>query len=298
MCEGGTNKPVHFTYKAQPDQTVLCQGDVLEITSKLHQLFREVHPYFAGSQYKYFMVLTQSCDLVRRDGQSCKSPYITLAAVRSFNDFFNRIMVAGNYAECVNGFLLVDSMQKYRVYQLIERVYNNTEPEYFFLFKDEFLKFPESMVAYLKVTIAVKSEMHYQDCLDAKKLELEDEFKAKLGWLVGNIYSRIGTIDWDNKLTNKEKERMISNEIEARCIVGRKEHLEKLKPMLADKKISDSKTAQAFLSDNPIETNYEKAMSIIQKILDERGEKLPDTEKQIIMSSIRSRKVLKRLFSE
>jgi len=91
---------------------------------------------------------------------------------------------------------------------------------------------------------------------------------------------------------------MISDEIEKRCIIGRKEQLSQLKQGLADHKIIDSKVAQEFVSGIPIETNYDKAMAIIQEILEERGEKLPGKEKEIIMNSIRSRKVLKRLFSE
>lgn len=65
--------------------------------------------------------------------------------------------------------------------QLVERVYNNTEPDFFFLYKEDALNFPKSMVVYLKVSIALKSELHYDACLNAKRLELSDEFKAKLG---------------------------------------------------------------------------------------------------------------------
>ena len=79
---------VHFTYKCNPDMSSLCQGDILKITEEIKTVLTEVHPYFLNDQYKYFMVLTQSCDLVRRNGSKCKTPYITLAAVRNFSDFF------------------------------------------------------------------------------------------------------------------------------------------------------------------------------------------------------------------
>ena len=69
----------------------------------------------------------------------------------------------------IRNFCLLDDKHKERAYQLIERIYNNTEPEYFFLFKEEALEFQESMVAYLKVSIALKSDEHYDKCLRSQK---------------------------------------------------------------------------------------------------------------------------------
>lgn len=163
---------IHFTYKADADMKSLCQGDVLNITEELAEVLRNVHPYFMNGQYKYFMVLSQSCDLVRRNGKNCKTPYITLAAIRSYDSFVEKTLVKQKFAENVSGLLLMDEKKKEKAYQLIERIYNNTEPEYFFLYKEDALDFPESMITYLKVSIALKSQEHYDKCLAAKKLEL------------------------------------------------------------------------------------------------------------------------------
>jgi hypothetical protein len=48
----------------------------------------------------------------------------------------------------------------------------------------------------------IKAELHFQTCLDAKILQLNDTFQAKLGWLVGQMYSRVGTRDWEPKSLN------------------------------------------------------------------------------------------------
>lgn len=64
---------IHFTYKQFPDMSSLCQGDVLRVTDEMREILKEVHPYFLNEQYKYFMVLTQSCDLVRRNAGKCKT---------------------------------------------------------------------------------------------------------------------------------------------------------------------------------------------------------------------------------
>ena len=42
---------------------------------------------------------SQSCDLVRRNGKNCKTPYITLAAVRSYSEFLEKILLKGKFAE-------------------------------------------------------------------------------------------------------------------------------------------------------------------------------------------------------
>lgn len=190
-----TDRKIHFTYSQTPDKESLCQGDILDKTEELMAVLGDVHPYFLKDQYRYFIVLTQSCDLVRRDGKTCKSPYITLAAIRSLDDFLANYFIRNHLANDVNGFLLMESKWRVKASQFIERLFNNTESDYFFLAKEELLDFPDSMVASLKVSIALKSELHYNCCLAAKRIELTPEFQAKLGWLVGNIYSRVGTID-------------------------------------------------------------------------------------------------------
>lgn len=287
---------IHFTYKSDLDMSSLCQGDVLQITEELSMVLKDVHPYFQKEQYKYFMVLTQSCDLVRRNGKSCKTPYITLAAVRSYSDFLEKMLINGKFAEKSAGLLLMEKKSKERAYQFIERIYNNTEPEYFFLYKEDALKFPESMVAYLKVSIALKSAEHYDICLSAKKLELTDEFKAKLGWLVGNMYSRVGTADWEGIMSAQAKRDMLNNELESTCIIAEKEQLKQLKKELSEK-TEDMNYEQAadFISNIIIKTKYDKAMEIIEDVIQTSGKKIPADEKEKLIKAIRSRSALKTL---
>ena len=290
---------IHFTYKADADMKSLCQGDVLNITEELAEVLRNVHPYFLNGQYRYFMVLSQSCDLVRRDGKNCKTPYITLAAIRSYDSFVEKTLVKEKFAENVSGLLLMDEKKKEKAYQLIERIYNNTEPEYFFLYKEDALDFPESMITYLKVSIALKSQEHYDKCLAAKKMELSDEFKAKLGWLVGNMYSRVGTADWEGIMTAQERKEMLNNDLESKCIIGSKDQLKILKAELAKKSemIHNHEEAASFVSDIYVQTKYEKAMSIIEEIFQTSSKKIPKEEKEILLNKIKRRTTLKNLIS-
>lgn len=287
---------VHFTYKPEPDRTTLCQGDVLCITPELKAVLSEIHPYFINEQYKYFIVLTQSCDLVRRGSSPCNSQYITLAAVRSFDDFFEKEMQAKHYAVKVADFLLMEDRNKARATQLIERLYNNTEQDYFFLYKENLLDFPKSMVAYLKVSFALRADEHYDQCLQAKKFELADEFKAKLGWLVGNIYSRVGTTDWDSIIDSSQKQSMIDGDISSRCIICPKKKYDKLKKEIKNNTIINATDARTFLESLEIKSNYDRAISIVSEILDKRQNKLPESEKRIIMDQIKSNSSFKQLF--
>ncbi len=289
------SQEIHFTYKKDPDMTALCQGDVLKKTDELMAILREVHPYFQNDGYKYFMVLSQSCDLVRRDGQHCKTPYITIAAVREYSDYLERTLIAKRYAENFNGCLLVDERYRQLVTQLVERVYNNTESDYFFLYKEDALNFSKSMVAYLKVSIALKSEKHYQKLLDAKVLELSDEFKAKLGWLVGNMYSRVGTTDWESKMTAASRKQMINDDIQARCIIGAKDQIKELKRKIAEGDLKTHDSIMEYLSTIVVKSKYDELMDVIENIVNTAPNTIKKEDREFLINAFRSRSKIKQI---
>lgn len=291
------DKDIHFTYKEHMEKDSLCQGDILEKTDDLIAILKEVHPYFLNEAYKYFMVLSQSCDLVRRNGKTCKTPYITLAAVREYSDFLERTLVSNKMAENYNGIFLVEERAKARVTQLVERVYNNTEPDYFFLYKEDALNFPKSMVVYLKVSIALKSELHYDSCLNAKRLELSDEFKGKLGWLVGNMYSRVGTTDWESKMTDKARRQMIEDEVNSRCVIGSKEQIRELKKKLNENPdaLSSHDAAIECLASIIVKSKYEQVMDIIEEIFKSNCRNINSDDKDKLLNAIKSRSKIKTI---
>ena len=185
----------HFTYQ-EPDLACLKQGDILKKSDGIRSILEQVHPHYLRDDYQYFVVLTQTCDLVRRDSRQCKSPYITIAAVRSLELLLGMEIdkPQKTQVEIIGGICSLDLKQ--RMTQFLEHLLKNKEPDYFFLSDDTSLGFPDRMVAFLKLSISLKADLHYDTCLSAKVLGLTDAFKAKLGWLVGNMYSRVGTPDW------------------------------------------------------------------------------------------------------
>lgn len=210
MTSSKGNDPVcHWTYE-RPDSNELRQGDILDRTPDVLALLRDVHPYFANQEkYLHFMLITQSCDLVRRDGSNCKAPYLTIAAVRELVDVvlqkelprIGQDMAIGRY---------VRASHHEKVRMFLEGLLNNNDPNYFFLRADQTQGLGVDCCACLRVTVPLRVE-HYSKLLAAKRGQLDATFQAKLGWLVGTNYSRVGTEDWnDDDYRKKEFQNLLN----------------------------------------------------------------------------------------
>jgi hypothetical protein len=190
---------MHFIYEeAAYSTTELMQGDVLQRTPGLNEVLRTVHPhFFQHPKNLFFMVLTQSCDLVRRGpGQACKAPYITIAPVRTLDLVVERQVTQLEAANVKAELPVVGNKAKNKLSEFLSRLLNNNEPGFFYL-DAEGTVLGRDCVALLNLSIAIKSDFHLEKCVSAKILQLTDTFQAKLGWLVGQLYSRVGTQDMD-----------------------------------------------------------------------------------------------------
>jgi hypothetical protein len=92
---------------------------------------------------------------------------------------------------------------KTKILEFLRRLLNNNEPGYFYLDAVD-TPLSSDSVAFLNLSIAVKSDLHLGTCVSAKILQLTDTFQAKLGWLVGQMFSRVGTPDWEPAELNKK----------------------------------------------------------------------------------------------
>lgn len=90
--------------------------------------------------------------------------------------------------------------------RLLERVLNQNEQSMglFFLHEDTEAGIGEPAVAFLRVAVALRSE-HYEALREARIGRITPEFRAKLGWLIGNLYVRPATPDWSDALGGKKK---------------------------------------------------------------------------------------------
>ena len=200
---------MHFTYETNAFSSAeLMQGDVLRRTPELDSLLETVHPhFFQHPKNLFFMVLTQSCDLVpRRPGGACKAPYIAIAPIRSFDLVVERQVAQFPFGEVKSELPIVGLKAKNKISEFMSRLLNNNEPGFFYL-DAEGTELGTDCVAFLNLSIAIKSDLHLRTCISAKMLQLTDTFQAKLGWLVGQMYSRVGTPDMDlDKATKKISE--------------------------------------------------------------------------------------------
>ena len=190
----------------------------MQPTDALQSVFSEVHPHFRDNKYLAFLVATQSCDLVLHRGVP-KASYINLASIRPLSHVIHKILgeVASLAADGV-----FRSSSKSEARRLLERLLNQNEQAIglFFLHEDADAGIAETAVAFLRVTVALRSDRHYETLRSARVGALTPEFRAKLGWLIGNLYARPATPDWSDKKSSKEaSDSLISQYIgEARWI--------------------------------------------------------------------------------
>lgn len=195
----------HFTYKEQIVARDLAQGDILVRTPELEEVLKAFYPSYANNaNNKYFIVLTQSCELVRRDGDPCDARYIALAPVRPLSVALGRKLSEHAEAGLDAELPICTEKSRNKLNLWLERLLNNNEPEYFYLRKAPESGLAEDCCAHLALAFAIKSELRYQLCLDARILALKEPFQAKLGWLVGQMFSRIGTEDWNRSEMSRE----------------------------------------------------------------------------------------------
>ena len=183
------------------DTDALTQGDVIARTEGVVERIRQAHQYYADApHYTHFVVLTQSCDLVKRRGHF-NAPYITIAAAKPFKNTIQEFFDTESKRIDGADFSFHSGTMIGKAKQLLERHVNNTEPEYFFLPKAGHPNLSEDLVVFLRLTVAMRKD-HYDTLAAAKIAELADVFQAKLGWLKGNIYSRVATPDLEDRGLN------------------------------------------------------------------------------------------------
>ncbi|MDO8298092.1 MAG: hypothetical protein Q7T64_00225 [Lacisediminimonas sp.] len=184
---------------------------MLEKTSDLSAILDLYHPYYSKHpENTHFLVLTQSCDLVRRGIGSCKSRYLSMAPVRSLEAVLSREF--DGKLRHVDSQLYASTKSKQLMQQFLARLFNNNEPSFYYLESHPTAGLAVPSCALLSLPIAIKSE-HYETCLDARRTSTEDSFQAKLGWLVGQLYSRVGTKDWPEAEMAAKVERAIDSAV-------------------------------------------------------------------------------------
>jgi len=218
MTNGDPPRSATFFPAYRPSNSEhLGQGDLLAKTDAIQSIIQIVHPYYLKPDYTHFIVLTQSCDLVRRKREACKSRYITLAAVRPLSLVIQR-EIESYQDEFDKAGMVCSKKYRYELKQFLQRLHNYNEPEFFYLHSEPNLGFPEPQCAFLRLSVSIKSSLHYEACMQARIFSLNDVYQAKLGWRVGDMYSRVGTEDWVPGVeSNEDFDERISRLLDGAC---------------------------------------------------------------------------------
>lgn len=206
---------MHWTYEESLDPlSDLRQGDILEPTQDLKDVFSLVHPHFRNPKYSAFLIITQSCDLVRRKGKILPDiQHISVSVVRPLESVLHDLL-SQVCDRIVDKVYLKES--KLYAHQLLQRIFNQNEQALgiFYLHPDPAVRISIPSVALLRIKITLRTE-HYNVLISARRGRLQPSFRNKLGWLLGNLYSRIGTPDWsESESKQKELNRMIKDYID------------------------------------------------------------------------------------
>lgn len=189
--------PNHWTYTDTNDCVDLCQGDIIARTPELISILKDVHGHFTDPKYTSFMILTQSCDLVRRNQSPCSTRHISLCVIREIDQILPKLLNELCGSE-IPGIFIKD--QRYQATQLISRIVNQNEQAMglFYLHEDADAGIATHSAALLRITISLRRD-HYDTLVKARVGRISPEFSAKLGWLTGNLYARVATPDWGDK---------------------------------------------------------------------------------------------------
>lgn len=199
MVGAGECVRFHWTYAAIRDQS-LKQGDIIERSEQVVRIFSSPAE---ARQWLAVLVLTQSCDLVRRRGGRFRSDVVTLCPIVPLE------MLLDEWAQRLcrpirNGSRILREEDRTALQQLLDRVMDQNEPGLFYLHKEDAVGIGVPGVALLRQAMVVAAEEAHDLLVANRSGRLTEEFRAKLGWLVANIYGRAATRDWDDDDDSKK----------------------------------------------------------------------------------------------
>jgi hypothetical protein len=200
---------MHWTYDELPPDSDLEQGDILRPSEELNAVLSNVHKHFCDEKYTGFLVLTQSCDLVIRNGRP-KAPYIQICVIRPFRQV--RIKLLESISKPVYPGAFSEEC-KYKFESMLRTLTNQNEQGrgLLFLYRDlDACQLAEDSVAFLRVSVSLRSE-HYEVLKSSRTGRLRPAFRAKLGWLTGNLFDRPATPDWTDSVSKKDHDQLIAD---------------------------------------------------------------------------------------
>jgi len=280
-----------FIYEQRSNADALRQGDFLKRTEELQQIVNKEGVPYTGADNRGFLVITQSCDLEMRNAK-CKAKYICLAPVRRPSEAV-AAQLSHSQSDIERKHHFATERDWNQLMQFVDRLLNNNEPGLFYLPEDQLVGVGEHLCAFLPLTFAVPVASCYAACVAARIVGIQNVFQAKLGWLAGTMYARVGTPALRNFLP-KQQYREIRSDLLAQNVV-------QLRP--PDHKCLFESIEEQPLPDETIEavekritslglraTRKDRALRRVGEILSENlpDDRIPESRQKRLLELLRS----------
>ncbi len=294
-------KVEYSLYQDKPTEMEdLQQGDVIENNEEISNIVKQIYPKISDLEYDSFLVITQSCDLARHDGKLCKSKYINLVPIQPMEHIFLPLLYRVYDHYKITG-RLYSAKGKSNAIQLIESICNQNAWALgvFFLHSNIDVKIPVDSVALLQLSFSVPSELHYNKVTSARSGRLDVAFQSRLGWLVGNLYSRVATPDFPKTNQREVIDYLMSSDKENKNLPQwiNREQLKKLKSS-TETNLNNLEEEQIniLLADYDPKAPIEKAISYVLDAIKKEIEDVSDTNLQEIRAHLSTNMDFELLF--
>lgn len=203
---------IHWTYCDCAPNSDLQQGDIIARDERLLGILKSVHSHFCDDKYVGFLVVTQSCDLVRRKKGLCKAKHFSIATIRELDQVLPEQLKELSGHQQRKCFI---QERRTVAEDFLRRLIDQNEQSrgLFYLHPSADAGIAVASLAFLRITIALRRE-HYDVVRKSRVGRLSPEFANKLGWLVGNLYSRIGTPDWEEQSDSGDGSKLVKQYLE------------------------------------------------------------------------------------
>jgi len=184
----------------EPDKQSLYQGDIIFIDAAIRSNLKAL---CQGKIMKaeFAIVLTQSCDLVKRSefGNKCKAQLIHMGLLSIFDEYFienlSKYCEKGLFEDKVR---IIDQGNAQKLQNSLERLFNNNINDYFFIPEDNGQGLASHYIVDIRDQCLISFDF-FEDIIRNKRCELEEIYRAKLGYMISQLFSRIGTKDWNKQ---------------------------------------------------------------------------------------------------
>lgn len=264
-----------FVEHATIDKESLRQGDLLHRTPELARVVRQAHWYYADTDdYTHFVVLTQSCELVRRGKAAPQSRYITVAAVRPLSIILSR-MFSRHRKDLSKFNFPIEICPKDRrqpMKDALLKLLHSDHDDLFLIREGSCPTVRTDSCIFPQLAITLRAQ-HYDTCLQAKVGQLKDIYAAKLGETVGRLYARVATPELSDELvgiTTAEvyETQFIDAALSTKTVWLSQRQITELVRILEDRATSDTlpnttQAAEQLLSTIPLDGDF-----VISRVLD------------------------------